>query len=365
MVTLLKILTDSNGRYIALEIYNGVKTVVVPYESVPRNQVFSNAVLCKNGIIRGKSGYNIPREVISRSGTKINLRQYTNFMIYDGTTEKYGITYNGRYYIVKPRLGNEDASILSEYVASHFINNLGFEAHNTELVDTDEGLCVVLEDFRNNYGELRPFEETHQSSVGTDLSNKGYNYSDIQRIISKHLKIPNQYKGDALKMFWDMFFLDAILGNRDRHAGNWGYITVGEDAEFYRLAPLYDNGASLFPSVVPKLKEYRRDRFKFLYERCEKFPACLIKDNEKRTNYYYFINKQNLERFKLMRESYKRFKDIGVFAVRDAILKSVNHLLIPKELREFYVNIVIMRYLHIIDRVDEKGLRRYFNESIC
>lgn len=364
MVELLKILTDYNGKYVAIEINNGLQTRVVPYEEVPRNQLFNNAILCKNGVIRGKDGVKIPREVIIKDTTKISLRQFTNFMVYDGTMDKYGISYDNKYYIVKPREDLDDSSIFSEYVASHFINNLGFEAHNTELVDTDEGMCVVIEDFMNSYGLLRPFSETKQSSEGTNIENKGYTYEDIQKLIRKHTKVPDEFKPEALKSFWNMFFLDAILGNRDRHAGNWGYIVLGEESEFYRIAPLYDNGASLFPSVIPKLGAYKRNKFKFLYERCEKFPACLIKDEGKRTNYYYFVNKKNLQRFDLMYEAYKRFKSIGVFAVKDAIVKAVSHHLIPDDLKEFYKNIVIMRYLHIIDRIGEAELRRYFYGAV-
>ncbi len=39
---------------------------------------------------------------------------------------------------------------------------------------------------------------------------------------------------DALKKrFWDMFIVDALIGNWDRHNGNWGFLynsrTEGED----------------------------------------------------------------------------------------------------------------------------------------
>lgn len=35
---------------------------------------------------------------------------------------------------------------------------------------------------------------------------------------------------------------DALIGNQDRHCDNWGIISTRND---YRLAPIYDNGASL------------------------------------------------------------------------------------------------------------------------
>ena len=62
----------------------------------------------------------------------------------------------------------------------------------------------------------------------------------------------------------------------------------------YEFAPLYDNGGSLFPSVLGKLKEYADEstRRQFLKDRVYIFPASLFKiysDNSKtvkKTNYY-------------------------------------------------------------------------------
>ena len=49
------------------------------------------------------------------------------------------------------------------------------------------------------------------------------------------------------------FICDAILGNRDRHAGNWGYLKFSSG---YLPAPIYDNGGSLFPNFDSKINEY-------------------------------------------------------------------------------------------------------------
>ena len=39
--------------------------------------------------------------------------------------------------------------------------------------------------------------------------------------------------------FWDMFIVDALIGNWDRHNGNWGFLydTVQDEM---KLAPVYD-----------------------------------------------------------------------------------------------------------------------------
>ena len=57
------------------------------------------------------------------------------------------------------------------------------------------------------------------------------------------------YKRDIKEIkerFWDMFVVDCFINNNDRHNGNWG-IFVFESENKISLAPVYDNGNSLFP----------------------------------------------------------------------------------------------------------------------
>lgn len=345
-----KIYTDNKGSYLYVTVVNGSNSVNVNAKDLTSTMKFDNAVICKNGIIRSKNGNRIPREIVRNN--KLDLNKYKNLKFYDGTTEKYGISYKGKNYIVKYPKNSMDTSHISEYVASHFINNLGYKAHNTLLVDTVDGICVLVEDFINTLGVLHTYADTQQSSEGTDIETKAYTYKDIQYMIEKHTKIPDYLKPKALYQFWVMFFLDAILGNRDRHKGNWGYIKNEKDEYF--VSPLFDNGGSLFPNVLPRIKQYTVDKDMFLKERSEKFPACLICEEIdgtiKRTNYYYYINKHNLESNKIMARVYKEFRSIGTEKVRYAIELAVANTLVPDVLKNFYVDIVVSRYEHIILR---------------
>lgn len=345
-----KIYTDNKGSYLYVTVVNGSNSVNINAKDLTSNMKFDNAVICKNGIIRSKNGNRIPREIVRNN--KLDLNKYKNLKMYDGTTKKYGITYKGKDYIVKYPKNNMDTSHISEYVASHFINNLGYKAHNTLLKDTANGLCVLVEDFINTLGLLHTYADTQQSSEGTDISTKSYTYEDIQYMIKMHTKIPDYLKQQAIYQFWVMFFLDAILGNRDRHRGNWGYI-VGKGSKYY-VAPLFDNGGSLFPNVLTRISQYSRDSKNFIKERSEKFPACLIceKTNEgiKRTNYYFYINERNLKNNRIMLHVYKEFRSIGVDKIKSAITSAVDNSLIPDTLKSFYVDVVISRYNHIILR---------------
>lgn len=152
---------------------------------------------------------------------------------------------------------NKDYSMYSEDVASRFMRGLGYNAHETLLVkDTKRGDVVLLKDFVRRGESLRSYKSTGQSSEDTNVSDKSYTYDDIVYMINKHTKISDEHKKQALEQFWDMCMLDAILGNRDRHHGNWGYICKGNE---YRITKIYDNGASLFPNVNNKMNEYIKD----------------------------------------------------------------------------------------------------------
>lgn len=44
-----------------------------------------------------------------------------------------------------------------------------------------------------------------------------------------------------------MYIVDAFLGNFDRHGANWRFLKKNNK---YSLAPIFDNGSSLFPQMI-------------------------------------------------------------------------------------------------------------------
>ena len=65
-------------------------------------------------------------------------------------------------------------------------------------------------------------------------------------VIDEDVTIKN--KAQVKNFFWDMFVVDALLGNGDRHLDNWGMIQ-SEDGSL-SPAPVYDCGSSLAPLVT-------------------------------------------------------------------------------------------------------------------
>lgn len=137
-----------------------------------------------------------------------------------------------------------------------------------------------------------------------------------------------------------------------------GYLTCKSE---YRPAPIYDNGACLFPDIEKKINEYiemvnNGKEYRFIEERAERFPASLFKvegqDGKcKRTNYYEILSDLRIN--KTLANEVKAIKDkIGFNGVYESIIRVVAESkdIIPIEYRRFYIVITCVRYLHMIER---------------
>lgn len=100
-----------------------------------------------------------------------------------------------------------------------------------------------------------------------DESGRHHNVEDL-RVICRTLSIHGVIHTDWNRWLCDMFLLDSLIGNSDRHQENWGFVfTIHRDAEGKtlrdlngkivstgKLSPYFDNGTSLgherFPDKV-------------------------------------------------------------------------------------------------------------------
>jgi hypothetical protein len=100
-----------------------------------------------------------------------------------------------------------------------------------------------------------------------DESGRHHNIEDL-RVICRTLSIHGMIHTDWNSWVCDMFLLDSLIGNSDRHQENWGFVFTilkgadgkpqrGEDGKIVttgKLSPYFDNGTSLgherFPEKV-------------------------------------------------------------------------------------------------------------------
>ena len=146
---------------------------------------------------------------------------------------------------------------------------------------------------------------------------------------------------------WDMFIIDALIANFDRHGSNWGFIKKDNK---YRLSPIFDNGSSLFPQLNTDEKiEAVLDNQEEIDMRIYKFPTLQVKYKGKKSSYYEIISSLEFE----------ECNNALVRIVERIDFKKINKLIdsmenISKKRNEFYKTILEQRY--------EKILLKSYNE---
>ena len=82
--------------------------------------------------------------------------------------------------------------------------------------------------------------------------------------------------------------VDALLGNFDRHNGNWGFL-YHDDTQTATLAPIYDCGSCLLPQADAQVMRAVLSNQDELNARIYRFPTSAIKQNDRKINYYDFL----------------------------------------------------------------------------
>lgn len=261
---------------------------------------------------------------------------------YKGSEKKKTLIFEDKRYLVKfpdpVREKNKNISYinnsLSEYVGSNIFRLVGFETQETLLGKykfngVEKTVCACL-DFTNDENELYEFESIALSAnpdkkIGTELedileilrNSKLFDYNSIQ------------------EKFWNMFIIDSIIGNTDRHNGNWGFL-VNKKTKKIEFSPIYDCGSCLNPMLEDSdIEKMNVEDFKNIVLNCY---SCL-KENNKKINYMTFIkSRKNNE----CNEALKRmFNKIDIEKI-DSFINDIS--CISDVRKDFYKKIISMRY---------------------
>lgn len=223
------------------------------------------------------------------------MRDYSKYPInedvfYSGAEEKFQITINGIRYIVKVQKNSEIGLIynhVSEYLGSHVFELLGIPVQKTELGTYNGKNVVVVQNFCKQIEEtLVHINDVGESTLERDKELYQYTYEDIEQMLKDNSKFTNVE--ETIERFWDMFIVDALNGNFDRHDGNWGFI---KKDNAYRIAPVYDNGSCMYPKLnsdkaILNVLNNEEEIDRRIYQ----FPTSHIKINGKKSSYYEVIN---------------------------------------------------------------------------
>ena len=222
--------------------------------------------------------------------TAIDFSEYElNGKYYGGSEKKEGIKIDGEDYMIKYQkqtvFGKRNNHI-SEFIGSHIFELCGFQAHKTYLGYRDGEQVVACKDFNIEGKQFVPFNDVGESTLDQDKEKYQYDYDDIMQMLRDNSKLTNVR--ETISRFWQIYIMDALLGNFDRHGANWGFI---KEDNRYTLAPVFDNGSCLFPNLVDEsevieIVESDEETGKRIY----RFPTSQVRLNGKKSSYYEVIN---------------------------------------------------------------------------
>jgi len=278
---------------------------------------------------------------------------------YKGSEKKKTLIYNNIRYLVKfpdpIREKNKNISYVnnafSEYVGSNIFKIIGFETQNTLLgtytYNGREKIVCACEDFTDGNHVLYEFENLALSAnpdkkIDTELS-------DIMEVIEEIKNLTQIIIADNIKeKFWDMFIVDSLIGNTDRHNGNWGLL-VNARSSRAGFSPIYDCGSCLNPMLEDnQIERINEVELKNLAINCY---SC-IKENGKKINYMTYIKStKNEECNNAIRNIIKK---INIDEINNFIDKIPSMTIVRKE---FYKKIIYYRY-EILKSVYNKLLNR-------
>ena len=274
------------------------------------------------------------------------MRDYSKYektpVMFSGAEKKFEIIIDGHRYIVKFQKNSEVGltyNYVSEYLGSHIFQSIGVPVQETFLGTYDGKNVVVMKNFLEPEDALVAFNGVGESSLERDKELYQYTYEDITTMLTENMKSTNV--AETIERFWDMFIVDALIGNFDRHGGNWGFIKRNNQ---YRIAPVYDNGSSLYPKLNTdeKILEVLASQEE-IDKRIYQFPTSHIKVKNRKSSYFEVISSLQ---FEACNEALKR---IVPRINLERINKIIDEIEEISELRkQFYKTMLQQRYEKIL-----------------
>ena len=280
------------------------------------------------------------------------MKDYSQYVknnrIYTGSEEKIGITIDHEHFIVKFQKNSESGLLnnhISEHIGSSIFNILKEDAQMTSLGTYNNRDVVLCKDFNHEGESFTPFNGIGESSLERDREMYHYSYEDITTILKENKKITSL--PETIEKFWNMYIIDAFIGNFDRHGANWGFIKKNNE---YRFAPIFDNGSSLFPRRnTDELMIEAIQNEEIIKEMTYKYPTSQIRLGDKKSSYYDVIQSLSFEDCnQALKRIYNRIDLKKIFKLIDMqdALSSLQ--------KSFYKFVLEYRYIHILEKSYKK-----------
>ena len=278
---------------------------------------------------------------------------------------KISVLYNGEQYMLKfppfPTINKEMSytnSCISEYIGCKVFESVGIPVQETVIgTYTSKGkekVVVACKDFTSQGITLQDFASLKNRIIDSERNGYGTELADILSTIDEQTAMDSE----TLKTrFWDMFIVDALIGNWDRHNGNWGFL-YNNSTDEVTLAPVFDCGSSLYPQADEDLMKKILSDKNELNHRIFDIPLSAVTYNGKKINYFKFLSEGKFP------DCNKALKRIASRIDMKKIYEIIDNTPTITELqKEFYKTMLTARKERILDfslnKLNEKAKKHH------
>lgn len=271
---------------------------------------------------------------------------------YGGSEKKIGIVFGDSLFMLKFQKKTPFGlrnNIISEYLGSHIYQMLGFTCHDTFLGIYKGENVVACKDFMTNGYQFVPFNDVGESTIEEDKEEYQYTYDDIVELLQANKKLTNVE--ETVSSFFEMYIVDALIGNFDRHGANWGFLKKDNQ---YSLAPVFDNGSCLFPNLNDEdemLKIINDEEQIDL--RVYKFPTSQIKLNNNKSSYFEVISSLQFEEInKALIKIYPMINLEKIFNLIDdiSVISDIHKTFYKTMIKNRYEKIIKYSYMKLLGK---------------
>lgn len=232
-------------------------------------------------------------------------------------------------------------SIYSEYIACRIFQSVGIKTQETYLCKIKDDYVVACKIFTDKNTRL---VEIAEASTHPDVRIKfGRNPSldDVYKTFYNHPDIDFEA---SVEHFWNVFVMDALLANFDRHSGNYGFL-MDDDTGKMKPSPVYDCASCLYPTLPEhELFDKLTNGHKEISHMTFSLPRSVYKDEtNQRVFYHEFL--QSLKNEDCNQALKRIYPKIDLNYIKTIIDNTPN---ISDLRKEFYNTVIEDRYNNIL-----------------
>lgn len=158
----------------------------------------------------------------------------------DGMIQKAWVIENNKRVLIKGTYSSLRTEPINEWLASEIARRLGFDYTDYKIDIYKNKLVSKCECFINENEELI---SAYQIFEAFKKNNNETDFGFYIRILKEHGII------DAEGKVKQMFLVDYLIGNFDRHLNNFGIIRNVNTLKWEKVAPIYDSGESMYANI--------------------------------------------------------------------------------------------------------------------